>query len=463
MQPSSFISPLSISDPARVSAALRNSPVTFIENVGQFADGARFQVRGANGTIYLADDAIWITVLERPQVDASRRRISPTPERFNAPREDRPRNGVNLKMSFVGANPRPRLEPFNRLDTHVSYFIGNDPAQWRADVPVWGGVRYKDLYSGIDLEITSESGRMVQRVVARAGANLNRVRLRVDGAEKIALDGDRLQLTTTVGEYTLPLLQLVGAASAKLSRPTIAGNQVTAPFTQSPTSNLQSPTSNSSDLLYATFLGGSDEDGGSGIAIDSSGAAYVTGGTWSSSFPTTPGVFDTSSNGGRDAFVVKLNATGSALTYATFLGGSDSECYYYDRCDIAVDSSGTAYVTGWTDSSDFPTTPGAFDTSYNGNGDAFIVKLNATGSALTYATFLGGSSGDYGNGIAIDSSGAAYVTGYTNSSDFPTTPGAFDTTLGGGTCYGYPCPDAFVVKLNATGSALTYATCYGLN
>ena len=185
MQPSSFISPLSISDPARVSAALRNSPVTFIENVGQFADGARFQVRGANGTIYLADDAIWFTVLERPQVSASPRQ-TPPPERFNAPREDKPRKGVNLKMTFVGANPHPRLEPFNRLDTHASYFIGNDSAKWRADVPVWGGVRYKDLYPGIDLEITSENGQMLQRVFARPSANLNLVRLRVEGVDKIA-------------------------------------------------------------------------------------------------------------------------------------------------------------------------------------------------------------------------------------------------------------------------------------
>jgi hypothetical protein len=305
----------------------------------------------------------------------------------------RPRRGVHLKLSFPGSNPHPRLEPFDRLDTHVSYFIGSDPVKWRADVPVWGGVRYVDLYPGIDLEMTSESGQMVQRVVARDGADLNAMRLRVEGADKMELlpslggrgaGGEVLRLTAALGEYTLPLLQVAGAASAELPRPIITGNQIASPFATSaasiPQSAIQNPQSN--DLLYATFLGRSDWDDGRGIVIHASGAAYVT---------------------------------------------------------------------GYTESSDFPTTPGAFDTSYNSNGDAFVAKLNGTGSALTYATFLGGSSGDWSEDIAIDSSGAAYVTGYTESSDFPTTTGAFDTTCGtDGDCnfdIDRRYADAFVVKL----------------
>ena len=449
MHPISFALPTSIPDPARVSTALATAPVMFIENIGQFGAGARFQVRGGNGTIYLADDAIWFTVLERPQTSALSRQML-TPERLRAPREDTPRKGANIKLSFVGTNPKVRLEPFNRLDTRVSYFIGNDPKKWRADVPVWGGARYKDLYPGIDLEITSEKGQMVQRVVARAGANLNAVQLRVDGVDKMTLDSDRLRLTTAVGEYTLPLLQAAGAGSAKLPRPTIADKQVTSPFAQSPNRPLTQSPINSSDLLYSTFLGGSDLDYGRCITTDSSGAMYVIGETWSSDFPTTPGTFDPSFNGNSDTFVVKLNAAGSALAYATFLGGSGSDAGY----SIAIDSSGATYVTGESGSSDFPTTLGAFDTSYNGSTDAFIVKLNATGSALTYATFLGGSGSDYGRGIAIDSSGAVYVTGMTYSSDFPTTLGAFDPSFNGST-------DAFLVKLNADGSALTYATFLG--
>jgi len=195
-----------------------------------------------------------------------------------------------------------------------------------------------------------------------------------------------------------------------------------------------------SGLLYATFLGGSDGDRGSGIAVDGGGNAYVTGPTYSSDFPTTPGAFDTTYSG-PDVFVAKLNPAGSGLVYATFLGGSSVDHGF----GIAVDGGGNAYVTGVTASSDFPAIPGVFDTTHNGEGDAFVAKLNPAGSGLVYATFLGGSSDDQGFGIAVDGSGNTYVTGRTYSSDFPTTPGAFDTTFDG---YYY---DAFVVKLVAGG------------
>jgi hypothetical protein len=204
-------------------------------------------------------------------------------------------------------------------------------------------------------------------------------------------------------------------------------------------------------LVYATFLGGSSGDGGYPIAVDGAGSACVTGWTGSSDFPTTVGAFDTSHNGYIDAFVVKLNADGTGLAYATFLGGSDQDASY----GIALDGPGSAYVTGDTGSSDFPTTPGAFDTSYNGDDDAFVVKLNADGTGLVYASFLGGSKGEDSWAIAVDGAGSAYVTGDTESSDFPATPTAFDTSFNGG------MTDAFVVKLNADGTGLAYATFLG--
>ena len=454
------VTPLSRS--AGEGPGVRAGPVMFIQNIGQFAEGARFQVRGGDRTIWLAEDAIWITVLEtppQPSPTSGREILLPVDGGIEG---GEPSRGVNLKMSFVGANPHPRLEPFNRLETHVSYFIGNDPARWRADVPVWGGMRYKDLYPGIDLEFTGENGRLVQRLVSHQGADLSAVRLRVEGTESLALlpspdvgrgaGGEGLRLRTAVGDFTLPLLQAVAGDGSPLPRvgnePAVQANEVTAPFTSAPL--LPSPSAQSSDLLYATFLGGSDDDQGYGIAVDASGAAYVTGWTDSSAFPTTAGAFDTSYNGHEDAFVVKLNAAGSALAYATFLGGSSDDWGE----GIAIDSSGAVYVAGHTTSSDFPTMPGVFDRSYNGNGDAFVVKLNAAGSALAYATFLGGSGADWCRGIAVDSSGAAYVTGWTDSSDFPTTAGAFDSSYNSG-------KDAFVVKVNAAGSALVYATFLG--
>ena len=189
----------------------------------------------------------------------------------------------------------------------------------------------------------------------------------------------------------------------------------------------------------------------------------MTGYTHSTNFPTTPGAFDTTFNGFRDAFVTKLTADGAALVYSTYLGGSSIA---FGR-DIAVDASGSAYVTGQTFSPDFPATPGAFDTTPNGGYDAFVTKLTADGSALVYSTYLGGSSAypgggadDNGQGIAVDASGSAYVTGDTGSANFPTTPGAVQTTFNGNVRFG---SDAFVTKLNAGGYALVYSTYLGGN
>jgi hypothetical protein len=209
-----------------------------------------------------------------------------------------------------------------------------------------------------------------------------------------------------------------------------------------------------SSLYFSTFLGGSDSEGGWGIAVDDSGNAYVAGNTRSEDFPATAGAFDTSYNGVGgwdigDAFVAKLNQTGGSLVYATFLGGGGDDLGYA----ITLDNSGNAHVTGYTGSADFPTTAGAFDTTL-GVWDAFVAVLSPTGSAVNYATFLGGSDWEYAIGMALDDAGNVYLTGGTESSDFPVTPGAFDTTLNG-------AQDCFVAKLVAGGAALEYATYLG--
>jgi hypothetical protein len=201
-----------------------------------------------------------------------------------------------------------------------------------------------------------------------------------------------------------------------------------------------------SALVYSTYLGGDGRDYGTAIAVDAFGEVFVTGGTTSGNFPTTPGSFDTTFAGADDVFVTKLNAAGSALVYSTYL--ADGGGY-----GIAIDAAGNAYVTGGAGSTSFPTTPGAFDTTFAG-GDAFIAKLNPAGSALIYSTFLGGTGSDSGEGIVVNDGGSAYVSGHTDSADFSTTVGAFDTSFGG-------VLDGFVAQVNAAGSALVYATYIG--
>ena len=199
-------------------------------------------------------------------------------------------------------------------------------------------------------------------------------------------------------------------------------------------------------LVYSTYLA---PILGNGIAVDSAGNAFITGQA-NADYPTTPGAFQTTSAGSSEAFVTKMNATGTALIYSTFLGGSGFDA----ASEIAIDAAGNAYVIGQAQAG-FPVTPGAFQTSFSGgNNDAFVTKLNPAGTALVYSTYLGGSGSDNGSAIAINAAGNAYVTGSTDSSNFPTTPGAFQSVNAGGL-------DAFVTELNTTGNALAYSTYLG--
>ncbi len=212
-----------------------------------------------------------------------------------------------------------------------------------------------------------------------------------------------------------------------------------------------------SALVYSTYLGGGGDDRGLAVAVDASGNAYVTGLTTSTNFPTANAVQATFAGGGRDVFVAKLNAAGAALAYSTYLGGSGFE----DASGIALDGQGSAYVTGFTTSANFPTVNAFQSTLRNGSGNGFVTKLNPLGSAFAYSTYLGGSGGggDEGVGIAVDATGNAYVTGNTSAPDFPTTPGVLQPALKAGA---NPfVNDAFVAKLNATGAGLVYSTYLG--
>jgi hypothetical protein len=192
-----------------------------------------------------------------------------------------------------------------------------------------------------------------------------------------------------------------------------------------------------SGLVYSTYLGGTGDDEGIGIAVDSAGNAYLTGLTRLTNIPTTLGAFQTAAPSGGDAFVTKLNPTGSGLLYSTYLGGSDFD----EGIGIAVDNLGNTYVTGYTLSTNFPTA-NAIQATLGGPFDAFVTAANPLGSGLVYSSYLGGSGGDFGFGIALDAlpNPNAYVAGETGSTNFPTTSGAFQTTAQGG-------GDAFVTKI----------------
>lgn len=205
-------------------------------------------------------------------------------------------------------------------------------------------------------------------------------------------------------------------------------------------------------LLYATYLGGSSEDVAYGIAVDSSGNAYVTGSTSSTNFPSTTGAYASSYRGGlSDIFVAKLNPAGNGLVYSTYLGGAGADVGY----SIALNSLNQATVAGSTASGDFPATPGAYKITFGGGtDDAFVARLDNAGASLVYASYLGGSGEDVAYGVAVDNLGNAYLAGYTQSTNFPATVGAAQTTFGGAT-------DAFVTAFNPSATAVVYSTFLG--
>ncbi len=372
--------------------------------------------------------------------------------------------GQTLRVSLEGANPYPQVNSADLLPGVSNYLLGNDPTQWRTNVPNYQKVRYAQVWDGIDLVLYGNQKQLEYDFVVAPGANPDQILLHFDGIENLQVDeGGNLTVSLPGGrtiQQTAPVIyqEIAGARKEIEGRFVLSDQTVRFEIGEY---NAALPLVIDPILVYSTFLGSLSFDESYDIAVDGTGNAYIVGNT-NSDYPITAGAYDTTFNGLQDIFVTKLNASGSALVFSTYIGGS----WYDSGHSIALDSSNNIYVAGTTDSNDFPTTSGAFDRifaeSYGGGyEDAFVLKLNASGSALVYSTYLGGGPDavDYIFGLAVDNGGSAYVTGQTNASNFPTTAGAYDRThnsIGNGT-------DAFVTKLNASGSGLVYSTFLGGN
>lgn len=386
--------------------------------------------------------------------------------------------GTLVTTTFAGA--RSDASPVGTvLSTgRANYLMGSDSSQWRTHAPVFAQARYSDLYPGIDLLFYGSEGSLEYDFVVRPGADPHRIVMDVSGTKNFSIDRDGALVMGAV-RWKRPVLYQVrdGVRQPVQGRFVRGGNRVSFQIGAYDKSRdlVIDPT-----LVYASYLGGSDNEGARGIAADSSGNYYITGFTFSQDIPHTGGSLQPAYHGGTafsdfggDAFVAKYNSLG-ALVYVTYLGGRSDDC----GMAIAADSSGNAYVAGWTSSSDFPTTTGAFQTKFGGGtvsnatgvsfGDAFVAKLNPSGNALVYSTYLGGSGEDKAAAIAVDSAGNAYVGGATLSTNFPTRnpfQAAFKGA-GGEPDLGGRGPiensgDGFVAKLNAAGSDLVYSTYLG--
>src|SRR5437899_3019675 len=472
---------------AQVQENYGKLPLRFEANRGQTDSRVKFLNRGKGYTLFLSPSEAVLALRGREHV---------------------------IRMRFQGANPDAKITGLEKLPGVVNYFIGQDRKKWRTNIPAYARVKHNDVYPGIDIAYYGNQRQLEFDFIVAPGANPSVIKLAVEGADRLDVDAQG-ELVLHVGDGQLRLQKPLVYQAMKGIRQEVSGSYVlTSPNQvrfQVAAYDASRPLIIDPVLFYSTYLGGSGDDIGNSIAVDAAGNAYVTGQIQSTNFPTTLGAFQTTSSGGADIFATKLDPTGSGLVYSTYLGGSGFDA----GLGIAVDAAGNAYVTGGTFSTDFPTTLGAFQTTSSGGNDAFVTKLNPTGSALLYSTYLRGafgesiavdaagnayvagiarptdfpttlgafqtagggafvtkvsptgtglaystrlggvSGGDGGQGVAVDAAGNAYVTGGTDSTDFPTTANAFQPAYGGGP------EDAFVAKLNPTGSALIYSTYLG--
>jgi hypothetical protein len=400
-------------------------PLTFEPNEGQTDASVKFLSRSAGYTLFLTKSE---AVLAFTDSDL-------TP----------------LRMKVGGASANPDVAAYDELPGKVNFFIGKDATKWRTNIPTYKKVRYSDVYPGIDLVYYGNAKQLEYDFVVSPGADPALIRLDFDGNKTARIDGAG-DLVLASGDRDIRMHKPIVYQEAHGKRHEVAAEYALLQDGQIGFAigeyDKQATLIVDPVLMYSTYLGGNGADSAFGVAVDSSGSAYIAGRTASSDFPTATPIYP--SNVVPDAFVTKLNAAGSGLVYSTYLGGAG-----FDEADsIVVDGSGNAYVTGTTLSGDFPTagTPPPFQSTFGGSSDAFITKLNVSGSALVYSTFLGGSLDDSAKGIAIDSSNNVYVTGFTPSTNFPTLNSL--QTFGG-------AYDAFVTKLNSTGSGLVYSTYLG--
>ena len=424
-------------------------PLSFELNQGQTNERVKFLARSEGYVLFLTATEV-VMALDNPvahQKGKANRELRSRAE-DGLPRT--PRRIVRMKLA--GANPEPQIEGLEQLPGTSNYFTGSDPADWHTDIPSFTRLAYAQVYPGIDMVYYGNRRRLENDFVVAPGARPDVIQMTFSGIKDFEIDrmGD-LVLRTEQGNIrqSKPIAyQEANGVREDVSVSYVVNGMDHVGF-QVGAYDPARPLIIDPVLTYSTYLGGSGFDQGYAIAIDSLGNAYVTGATAAIDFPTTPGAFQTNYGGG-DAFVTKINPSGSALVYSTYLNGASGN-------GIAVDADGNAYITGEAGRTNFPITGGAFQTAPMGF-DTFVTKLNAAGSALVYSARFGGNLDDFGRGIALDSAGNAYITGWTvcrsTVCTFPTA-NAFQPNYAGGN------NDAFVTKINSSGSALVYSTYLG--
>ncbi len=427
-------------------------PFTFEANQGQFAPEVKFISRGGGYNLFLTPTEMVMSI--RRQKTKGKKQKWELPQ-LTADQE--PPTSDVLRMKLTGANAEPKITGLERRPSVSNYFVGNDPARWRTNVPGYAKVKYESVYPGIDMTYYGNQQNLEYDFIVAPGADPAQIRLAFEGADEIGIDsqGD-LVMHTAGGEVRQRKPIVYQEQNGKRSE--ISGRYA---LIQKLKSKIQDwevgleigaydrsrPLIIDPVLSYSTYFGGGGNEEGNSIAVDSAGNVYLTGFTDSINFPLANSSQPNLSGGQQDAFVVKLDPSGTRLLYSTYLGGNGQD----NGTSIAVDQAGNAYITGFTDSTNFPVR-NALQPTNRGSFNAFVVKTDPAGSILN-STLFGGSFGDYGSSVAVDATGNVYVAGIATSPDLPMA-GAIQPQPGG-------LVDAYVAKIDPSGNRLVYSTYLG--
>ncbi|HKE55349.1 MAG TPA: SBBP repeat-containing protein, partial [Pyrinomonadaceae bacterium] len=384
-------------------------PLSFEENHGQTDPQVKFLSRGHGYGLYLTSTGAMFS-LTTPRNDHAS--FSEAESMKSAGEQ------AGLAMVLKGANSSAQIKGTDQLPGKVNYLLGNVAEKWQTDLPTFSKVSYEEIYPGIDLVYYGNQQQLEYDFVVGPHRNPKNIRVAFDNAARVRLNshGD-LTIKSDGTEVTLlkprAYQKVRGKQRTIPSRYVVrAGNEVAFSVGRY---NRSLPLVIDPVLVYSSYLGGSGSETGNAVAVDSTGSAYIVGQTNSPQFPVGSPLQPTL-GGLTDVFITKLNPAGTAVVYSTFLGGSGSE----NGFGVALSTSGDLFVTGQTSSVNFPLVS-PLHATFGGSADAFVAKLNNSGSALIYSTYLGGNSAEAANAIAVDSAGNAYVAGQTISLNFPTT------------------------------------------
>jgi hypothetical protein len=359
-----------------------------------------------------------------------------------------------MRIDFENSNPHPIFEERDLLSSKSNFFIGNDPSAWKTDITSSGTLAYKELYGNVDLVYYNSSKGKKSDFVIHPGGNFSDISLRYRRVKNISINAQGVLMISTdageISEHIPEAYQVIDGHKVLIKVNFQIGNENTVNF-DIEDYNLDYDLVIDPQLIYCSYFGGSgDEAWPTRLIRDSQQNIYFAGKTRSSNFPVTPGSFSTAYSGDYDAFVLKINPTGTQIIFSTFIGSSGLDL----ASDIKlVGPANDIILLGLAGASGFPTTPGAYQTVLGGLEDFFVLKLNNSGNSLIFSTLVGGPTDEEASGICLDNAGDIYVLGYAGYY-FPTTPGAYQQTMVGDY-------DVCVFKLSGNGSNHLYSTFIG--